>query len=171
MTTTTTHENPIRRIDLVHHPTIDSKEKKDPYKYGEGVAARPFRYGFASVDRAIDRKERLEQQQQQRKMADNPVATTASSGKRNSNIEEETRIESTEAEAVNSNNNRNDHHDEEATDQKKKYGCLENVKWFFNSKKHPGASDEAYNTSHKRDDIIAPNGGASGVAPDEVYRQ
>mmetsp|Transcript_18952 Transcript_18952/g.45770 ORF Transcript_18952/g.45770 Transcript_18952/m.45770 type:complete len:108 (+) Transcript_18952:117-440(+) len=65
MTTTTTHENPIRRIDLVHHPTIDSKEKKDPYKYGEGVAARPFRYGFASVDRAIERKERLEEKQQQ----------------------------------------------------------------------------------------------------------
>ena len=146
MTTTATHGNPIRRIDLVHHPTIDSKDEKDPYKYGEGVEARPFRYGFASVDRAIERKERLEaqQQEQQRKMDDDAAETTVSSENKNSKIEECTfKSSSADAAAVNS-GNRNDHdHEEEevqtADHQKKKLGCFENIKSFLNSKKHTGA--------------------------------
>ena len=47
---------------------------------------------------------------------------------------------------------------------------IDDIKNFLDPKKHPGPPDEAYNTRHRRDDVNAPNGGASGVAPDKAYQ-
>ena len=47
---------------------------------------------------------------------------------------------------------------------------IDDIKDFLDPKKHPGPPDTAYNTRHGRDDINAPNGGASGVAPDKAYQ-
>ena len=47
---------------------------------------------------------------------------------------------------------------------------IDDIKDFLDPKKHPGPPDTAYNTRHGHDDINAPNGGASGVAPDKAYQ-
>jgi hypothetical protein len=155
MTAMTTQNNnsttskPIRRVDLVHHETLDSNDKNDPYKYGEGVEARPYRYGFASVERAIDQQKRRDHRIMEEKML---IV-------KKEMLEEE---EAAKAPVI------TDGNDNEIRQKKK--SCMSRIKDFLNPTTHPGPSDEMYNSRHKRDDIIAPNGGASGVAPDKAYQ-
>ena len=52
----------------------------------------------------------------------------------------------------------------------KKRNFWADFKAWVSPEGHDVAPDWMYSQDHKRDDIIAPNGGAYGVAPDEAYR-
>lgn len=146
------NQQPIRRVDLVHHTTLDSKDKTDPYKYGEGTEARPYRYGFASVDRAVERTEKLQKAEEGKQSMAQANESTA---KNNSLTPPELRSGEVPKIAKN-------------IDSTKPH-FVDQIRAFFDPDKHPGAPDTDYSPQHQHSDI-APGAGAKGVAPDAAYQ-
>jgi len=235
--TTQDKQEPIRRVDLVNHATLDSKDKTDPYKYGTGVESRPYRYGFASVDRAIEHKERrkakaeeiaaaatTKKEEEERGDTQQPPAVITLTNSERAHDDDDEKVEVTvdrdstkikssssatgsvrrvdlvhtvfdapnkdensgrigyipsierkihfqqmkEGESMNKKNSINNENDPDEHIEPR--SLMDDIRGCLDPTKHTVPSDDMYNTRHEHDDVIAPNGGASGVAPDAAYR-